>query len=125
MQRNRSITHCATILSGVGAADEDAAFEVDADCLVAAEGAECLDEAVSLGLERAPHVSGDAGLQGDRADAVGWLAGRLRRAEVAESRGVASLLDIHAEVDQVAEDLGVPLSLHVAAHQPETQPGLP
>ena len=68
--------------------------------------------------------AGMLGLQRDRAAAVGRLAGRLGRAEVAEPRRVAGLLHVHAEVDHVAEHLDVPLGLHVAAHQAEAQPGL-
>ncbi len=43
---------------------------------------------------------------------------------MAEPRGVAGLLHVHAEVDHVADHLRVPLGLHVAAHQAEAQPGL-
>ena len=48
--------------------------------------------------------------------------GRLQRepcGSVAEAWGFSSLLDIHAEVDQVQQDLHVPLRLHVAAHDAE------
>ena len=66
----------------------------------------------------------DARLERHRAAALGRLAGRLRRAEVAEPRGVAGLLHVHAEVDHVAEHLRMPLRLHVAPHHAEAQPGL-
>ena len=52
------------------------------------------------------------------------VAGRVGRAGVAEPRGVAGLLDVHAEVDHVAEHLHVPLRLHVAPHHAEAEPGL-
>src|SRR5215831_13486186 len=97
-----SVAHRAAVLAGVRAADEDAVLQVDADRLVAAEGTGGLDEAMPLGLESAADLGGDPRLQGDRAAAVSGLAGRLRRAEVAEPRRVAGLLDVHAEVDQVA-----------------------
>ena len=38
---------------------------------------------------------------------------------MAEARGVAGLLHVHAEVDDVAQHLHVPLRLHVAAHDAE------
>ena len=51
LDREGSITHRAAVLARVGAADQDAALEVDADRLVAAEAAADLDEPVPLGLE--------------------------------------------------------------------------
>ena len=94
-------------------------FQVDADRLVTSQGAGGLDEVVPPGLELAADRGGDAGLQGDRAAAVGGLAGRFRGAEVAEPWGVAGLLDVHAEVDQVADHLSMSLRLHITSHQSE------
>ena len=49
------------------------------------------------------------------------FAGRRRRPFVPRARRVAGLLQAHAEVDHVHQDLHVPLRLHVAAHHAETQ----
>ncbi len=40
------------------------------------------------------------------------------------ARGVAGFLQVHAEVDEVHQNLHVPLRLHVAAHHAEAQPRL-
>ena len=76
-----------------------------------------------LGLEPAANLGRNARLETDCSALLGRLAGRLRRAEVAESRGIAGLLHVHAEVDHVADHLRVTLGLHVAPHQAEAQPG--
>ena len=79
---------------------------------------------MALGLELAPCLGRDSRLQGDRAAALGRLAGRLGRAEVTEPGRIAGLLDVHAKVDQVADHLRMALGLHVTPHQAEAQPGL-
>jgi hypothetical protein len=43
---------------------------------------------------------------------------------VLPARGVAGVLNAHAEVDQIAQDLHLALGLHCAAHDAERQPRL-
>jgi predicted dehydrogenase len=117
------ITHGPAVLAGVGAAHEHAGLGVDADGLVAAEAAAGIDQAVPLGLQGAADLGADARFEPHRAAVAGARAGRVGGADVEEPGGVARLLDVHAEVDQVAEHLHVPLRLHVAAHHAEAQPG--
>jgi hypothetical protein len=40
-----------------------------------------------------------------------------------EAGCVAGRLDVHPEIDDVDENLRVPLGLHVSTHQPEREPG--
>src|SRR5271165_6344256 len=120
-----SVTHRGAILARVGATDQDAVFEVDPDGLVAAEAAwRAPHELVSLGFERLAHLGRDCRFELHRTTSPGRLPGRFRGTEMAEPRGIAGLLHVHAEVDEVAEHLDVPLCLHIAAHQAEAEPGL-
>jgi hypothetical protein len=78
-------------------------------------------------LTQGPHgLLGESGLEVDLA-AVGHLHDLPRglgRAVVVHARRVAGLLQVHAEIDEVHDDLDVPLGLHVAAHHPEGDPRL-
>src|SRR5262245_42844646 len=75
------------------------------------------------GRKLGPHLGRYFRFEPHRAAALGRLAGRLRGTEMAKPGGVSGLLNIHSEVDHVAEDLNMPLSLHVSSHQSEAQPG--
>ncbi len=55
---------------------------------------------------------------------VHLFAGRLGGAFVQDARRVAGFLEVHAEVDQVDQDLHLALGLGGAAHHPEGKPGL-
>ena len=66
-----------------------------------------VDHLVAARREAGAGVGGEGGLQ------------REAGAAVAEARRLARLLDVHAEVDQVGEHLGMSLRLHVATHHAE------
>lgn len=53
------------------------------------------------------------------------LAGRLGGARVINPRRVTRFLEAHAKIDQVHQDLNMPLRLHVPADHPKLSHGLP
>ena len=99
---------------------------INANGLVASERSRRADDAVSELLEFSDGVGADGGFEGDEATPViGGLSGGGGRADVSDSGGVAGLLHVHAEIDDVHQHLHVSLRLHVSAHQPEAQPRFP
>ena len=65
-----------------------------------------------------------SGFQEKHAAIAHLLAGGLAAAFVAQARRIARLLEVHAEIDQVDQDLHMRLWLHRPTHNAETQPGL-
>src|SRR5256885_808502 len=64
-------------------------------------------------LQRATHLSTDRGFECE-----------TLTFDVAKARLLARLLHIHAEINQVEQDLHMPLRLHIAAHHSEREPRL-
>ena len=99
-----------SVFSWIGTAHHHAGSGIDQDALESAEDADTADDPM------AARVEAEARLRRNR---------RFEREPVRrmpESRCLARLLDVHAEVDQVQEHLHVPLRLHVAAHDAKRQP---
>src|SRR5690349_6649502 len=100
------------------------ALGVPHDRLVAAEIAVVLDDhLVAARLERLYRVRRSTDFEYDLPSILHDFTCRFARAVMARARSVAGLLQVHPEVDQVDDDLHMPLRLHGAAHEPERQPG--
>src|SRR5438309_4950566 len=108
----RLIAQGAAVLAGFGAAQEDAAVAVDPDALVAAVDTGVLGDAMPLQGEVAHDGWRHAALEIEDAAVLHDAAGGLARAFVMPARRVAGFLHVHAEIDDVAEHLHVPLRLH-------------
>src|SRR6185436_10192337 len=100
-----------SILAQIRSAEQDTVFVIDPDRLVAAHRAAALDNGVAARLERAPDLRADAAFDGELL------------ADVPDARRIARLLHVHAEVDDVGDDLRVSLRLVVAAHHAEGHHG--
>jgi len=72
-------------------------------------------DSVTHGAQRRRDLFRNATFHQDRA---ALRPGNSRRGVrlMPDARGVTGLLQVHAEIDDVQEHLGVPLRLHVAAH---------
>src|SRR5438132_7821126 len=120
-----SVANGTTVLARLGAAVQHVGFGIDQDPLVtAAVGAHGTDlVAASFQLFNDRRGNASFRLHGT-AVGRGAAAGRRGGAHVFETRRLAGFLDVHAEVDQIAEHFNVTLRLHVAAHDAKDKPGL-
>src|SRR5262249_20191390 len=118
-----SVAHGAAVLARLGAAVEHVRLRVEENALVAA----------AVGRDARNLVSPPAQLFHDRVREAAFgphapavrparTARRRRGADVFQTRRLAGLLDVHAEVDQVNQYLDLALRLHVTAHDAETEP---
>src|SRR5262245_51955756 len=101
---SRSIPRRAAVLAGLGRPVQHAVLPIDPDALIAAElaAAGSHDDLMPLGLQGRAHGFGNAGFYGHGAAVlIGRDAGRCGAAGVADTRGVAGLLHVHTEVDDV------------------------
>ncbi len=117
----RSIADHLAVLAHFRRASIHPVLRVPLDALVAAEIAVARYDLVAARRQFGLHRRVEARFHLDRADARRGLARRLRAAEMTPARGVAGFLDVHAEIDDVGQNLDMALRLHVAAHQPEGQ----
>src|SRR5688572_3761765 len=118
------ITLRRAVLARFGGAEVDA-VRVPQDGLISTEVAVVGDlHLVSARFESLHDVRRMTLLE-DNLAAIGHaLARGLARAVMAHSRHVARLLQVHAEIDEVDDDLYMTLRLHRAAHHAERQPRL-
>ena len=80
---------------------------------------------MSILLQSRNHLRADHWLDGNFSALKIAAAAAWRGASAVFDAGlVASLLDVHVKVDQIDENLHVPLGLHVSSHHAETKPGL-
>src|SRR5690606_12632715 len=113
-----------TVLPRFARAVIDARFKIAQHGLVAAETAGRRVDAMAARAQAVGRRGREAGLEQHRAAIAHRLAARgIARALVAHARRVAGLLQVHAEVDEVAQDLDLALRLHVAAHDAESEQG--
>src|SRR5205823_128513 len=102
-----------------GGAPIDTVLLVSEDRLVASKAATALDELMASFGEFGAHRWRDARFHLHQTDTARRLARDLGAADMAKSHEIACFLWVHAEIDQVHENLCMALRLHVAAHQPE------
>ena len=124
--RSASVARRLAVLAAFRGTVVHATFRITRDRLVAAIRAIGKDHAMALAHQRAHGLVREAGLEvhftavGHR----GVLASGLGGPVVLDARRVTGLLQVHAEVEHVDQDLHVTLRLHRAAHHAEAQPRL-
>ena len=115
----------ATILAAFGSTIVDTGYRVAHDRLIPAVAAQVESHLMSSVHQFADVVVRETAFDFDLPAVSHYLSGRLRRSFMMPARRIACFLQIHPEVDQIGEDLDVPLRLHVAAHHPKASQGLP
>jgi hypothetical protein len=100
------------VFARVRSCEERARLRIDHYRLITAEQTWRDRQLVALCFERLPHLGSDRRFE--RESAV----------EVSEARLLARPLNVHPEINDVEQNLDVPLRLHVAAHHAEREPGL-
>src|SRR6266850_3726343 len=119
-----SVPRGAAVLTGLGAGEQHVRLRIDQDALItAAVGADPHDF-MSTACQILEDSFGNADLRLHGATALGWQTCRGCGADVFNPRRFPGLLDIHAEVNEVAQHLHLALRLHVAAHDAEHEPRL-
>src|SRR5687768_3423408 len=117
------VSDCAAVFARFGAAVEHVGAWIDDDSLESAAVAGDEGDVMAPAAQLGEHLFRESALSLELAASSRGSALWRRGIEMLHAGRFAGLLDVHAEVDQVAEDLNVALRLHVASHHPKGQPG--